>query len=313
MKDYLRNFLRGNSLILIVFLLVVLCISLLSLNLAIRENNRKIVLLDYQGEDINVSDYPIFNPSYQPIITADAASVLDKDSGKILFAKNSNLRFPLASTTKIMTTLVALDHLKLTDILTVKSSPPEGEIIGFEKGEQLSLESMLYAMMLPSANDAAVAIADNFPGGREAFVAEMNRKAAELGLLNTTFEDPIGLSPANQTTAEDLARLASYGLDNQEIKKIVSQKSRSITNISNTKTYSLENLNRLLGENGVNGVKTGYTEEAGQVLVISKQETINGKQRTIIAVVMKSQDRFSDMQSLLSSLEGNITYLQIHP
>lgn len=235
---------------------------------------------------------------------------MDADSKIVLYSKNPDLRFSPASTTKLMTSLVALDYFKPQDILTVKIASREGSIIGLKVGEKLTLENLIYAMLLPSANDAAYVIAQNHPQGYAKFIDSMNKKANELVLLNTHFGDPAGLlDNQNYTTAFDLARLASFAVANPLIKKIVATREKYITDATGNFIYRLENLNELLGIDGVNGVKTGYTEEAGQVLVTSKIE----EGRTIIIVIMGSEDRFLDTQKLLELVDNNLSFLSIHP
>jgi len=254
--------------------------------------------------------YPVFkSPIDASSVSAKAVVIMDKDSGVVLFAKNPNLSFSLASTTKIMTALVSLGHFKLNDVLTVQTANIEGVNVGFKVGERLSFESILYAMLLPSGNDAALAIAENYPGGKDAFIKKMNEKAKSLH-LNISFADSIGLEDSRDfTTPLDLARLAAAATDNQEFAKIVSTKTREITDITGINKYSLTNLNQLLGVQGVNGIKTGYTTEAGQVLVTSKKEG----EHTLIIVVMDSDDRFYDTKNLLDQISGNVNYLSIHP
>jgi D-alanyl-D-alanine carboxypeptidase (penicillin-binding protein 5/6) len=226
-----------------------------------------------------------------------------------LFAKNPELRFSPASTTKIMTALTALAYFKPSDILTVKTATSDGAVLGLQQGEKMTFENLLYALLLPSANDAALAISENYPGGESAFVNAMNENARKFNLFNTHYQDPAGLlDDGDYTTPVDLARLASVAIKNPEFVKIVSTKSRTIRDASGGgNVYALDNLNKLLGIDGVYGVKTGYTEEAGQVLVTSKLE--NG--HTIILIVMSSDDRFLDTQRLLDLVSGNISYLSI--
>jgi len=238
-------------------------------------------------------------------LTAGSAIVLDKDSQTVLYSKNANLRFSTASTAKIMTALTSLSAFKLDDIITVKSLT-EGSLVGFKVGEQVRFEDMLYGMLLPSGNDAALAIAENYPGGEKAFVAKMNENAQAFHLVNTHFADPAGLDDdGDYTTALDLARLASIASQNEEFAKIVSTKLNVITDITGKNSYLLHNLNVLLGIDGVNGIKTGFTDEAGGVLVTSKVE----KGHTLIIVVMKSDDRFADTEALLSLVSGNVQFI----
>lgn len=259
---------------------------------------------------ISGKQYPVFKVSITPDITAKAVVVMDNDSKALLFSRNPNLLFSMASTTKIMTALIALDYYKANDVLTIKTEKAEGVNVGFKVGEKLNFENILYAMLLPSGNDAALSLAQNYPGGEEAFVKKMNERARSLNLDNTNFADAIGLEDSKDyTTPLDLVRLASTALENETFAKIVATKTMEISDVTGENKYLLNNLNKLLGINGVNGIKTGYTDEAGQVLVTSKKEGIH----TIIIVVMDSEDRFSDTVKLLNLLSGNINYLSIHP
>ncbi|MBI2614044.1 MAG: D-alanyl-D-alanine carboxypeptidase [Candidatus Levybacteria bacterium] len=254
--------------------------------------------------------YPVFKSEINPDTTAKAVVVLDDESKVLLFSKNPNLLFSMASTTKIMTALVALDYYKMDDVLIIKTENVEGVNIGFKVGEKLNFVDVLYAMLLPSGNDAALALAKNYPGGEGEFVKKMNEKAKFLNLTNTNFADPIGLEDSRDyTTPLDLARLASAALENKIFSNVVGTRTIEISDISGENKYLLRNLNKLLGVSGVDGVKTGHTTEAGQVLVTSKKE---GSHRIII-VVMDSQDRFSDTEKLLNLISGNINYLSIHP
>jgi len=254
--------------------------------------------------------YPIIKTEFVPQISAKGAIIMDAQSKIVLYSKNPDIRFSTASTTKIMTAIVGLEHFNGTDILTVKNATSEGVVLGFFEGQTFSFESLLYAMLLPSANDAALAIADNYPGGVTAFVSKMNEKTKDFNLSNTHYGDASGLfDQQNYTTPFDLARLASFSVQNEKLKRTVSTKEKVITDATGTNVYYLNNLNKLLGIDGVTGIKTGYTEEAGQVLVTSKEE----KGKTIIIVVMGSEDRFADTQKLLNLVNNNLTYLPIHP
>lgn len=238
-------------------------------------------------------------------VSAQAYYVVDKASQVPLMAKNKDFRFSMASTTKIMTALVALDHFKNDDVLLVKRDDVEGAKAGLQIGQQFKFIDLLYAMLLPSANDAAVAIADNYPGGQTAFVEKMNEKARSYNLFQTHFADPAGLDDdGGYTTPVDLARLASISLDNSVLKEIVGTKKVIITSIGGTK-FALENLNKLLGYDNIDGIKTGYTEQAGEVLVTSK----TWDNHVIVTVVMKSDDRFGDTQKILGTLSPSLTYL----
>ncbi len=244
--------------------------------------------------------------AYLPDISAESAVIIDDTSKVVVYQKNPRLRFSMASTTKIMTALVGLEHYKLDDTLTTKTATVEGSAVGFRFGEQITFENALYGMLLPSGNDAALMIAENYPGGFAAFIQAMNNKAMQLGLKYTHYVDPAGLDDdGNYTTVTDLARLASYALKNKQFALVVSTKKIVLTDISGNRVYPVENLNKLLGEKGVTGIKTGFTEGAGEVLVTSKVE----KGHIFLIVVMKSTDRFADTQKLLTILSNNVTFV----
>ena len=254
--------------------------------------------------------YPILKRQYNPEISAKGAIIMDANSKIVLYSKNPNLRFSTASTAKLMTAVVGSQYFKMNDTLTVKTASVEGSALGLYQGETLSFENLLYAMLLPSANDAALAISQNYPGGKAAFVNKMNKMTKNFKLSNTHFGDPAGLfDREDYTTPFDLARLAAFSIQNKKIQSIVSTKEKVITDTTGGNVYYLNNLNQLLGIDGVNGIKTGYTQEAGQVLVTSKKEG----EDTLIIVVMGSEDRFLDTRVLLEMIRDNVTYLAIHP
>lgn len=257
--------------------------------------------------DYTIAAYPLSKQSITPFISAQSALVMEDASKVVIFSKNPGLRFSTASTAKVMTALVSLEFFAPDDVLTFSREKVEGTVVGFKKGETMRFSDLLYALLLPSGNDAAYTIADNYPGGTSAFVEKMNEKARSLYLLNTNYVDPAGLDDeGNYTTAYDLANLSSHAIKNPTLTNIFSTKRKVVTNANGTNTYELENLNKLLGTNGVSGIKTGFTEGAGGVLTTSKID--NG--HVFVIVVMKSQDRFLDTETLLSLLSNNITYFQ---
>lgn len=253
--------------------------------------------------------YPLVNEKLAlPQVSAKAAIVTDADSQVILFAKNDQLRFSMASTTKIMTALVALDYFTPEAILTVQSSQVEGSGLGLLPGEQFRFIDLLYAMLLPSANDAAITIAENYPGGLSVFVQKMNEKAASLHLSDTHFADPTGLDDdGDYTTVVDLARLGGHAMQNKTFAQVVGTTDRIITTSNGTRVIPLSNLNQLLGYHGVNGVKTGTTDGAGEVLVTSTH--IKG--HTYVIVIMNSTQRFVDTQKLLTFIENDVQYVDV--
>lgn len=248
--------------------------------------------------------YPKLEATHSALfISTPAYIVYDPEARVVIAEKNSRLRFTPASSAKIMTALVALESYKLDDILTVPSlATVEGSSMGLFEEEKISVQSLLYGLMLPSGNDAAFTLASNFKSGYSGFVEEMNKKAKALDMNNTRFVDPAGYDDANYTTAYDMARLGALALQNDSLRKVVSTKNIIVKDETGSITHNLTNLNELLGYNGVDGIKTGFTEEAGGVLVTS---LIHDHRRYII-VLFKSEDRFYDTRTIMNSIIDSI-------
>ncbi|MBO4913821.1 MAG: D-alanyl-D-alanine carboxypeptidase [Oscillospiraceae bacterium] len=188
---------------------------------------------------------------------------MDAESGRVLLSRGETVELPIASTTKIMTAIVALEQCRMDELVTVKREQlREGSSMYLYEGERLSLEELLYGLMLSSGNDAAECIAGSL-GGREDFVRAMNRKAFELGITHTAFTNPSGLDEkGHYSCALDMAMLMSYAMEQPAFARIVSTK----TACAGERT--LYNHNKLLGSlDGCTGGKTGYTGEAGRTLV----------------------------------------------
>lgn len=247
--------------------------------------------------------YPI-NTKHEtpPEITASSYLILDANSDVIMAAKNKNQRLKIASITKLMTALVALDIYKPTDILTVKNDFVDGAVIGLTKGEKISADSLMKALLIASANDAAQALADN---SSKPFVDLMNEEAKNIHMNNTIFSNPQGFDDGNNSsTVFDLAGLGSYALRYPYIREIVRTKSMVIQNAENI-SYALENVNILLGDHPeVLGMKTGFTAEAGECLL--SLHKINGHE--VIIVVLKSGDRFGETIQLSEWVKTNFTW-----
>lgn len=240
-----------------------------------------------------------------PVISATAALVKDVNSGELLYVKNPDKNVPIASTTKIMTALVALEYFKPEDVLTVVDSSIEGSSMGLKMGEQLSLRSLLYGLMLNSGNDAAFTIAANYPGGLPAFVKAMNNKGQEIGLLNTHFDNPAGFdSPNHYSSASDMAKIAQVAMDNTQLAWVVSTKEATVASADKNIIHPLKNLNKLLDQPGVLGVKTGTTPEARENLV----GLIERGDRKLLTVILGSNDRFGETQALINWVEENFTF-----
>jgi len=237
-----------------------------------------------------------------PEIRATAAVLMDGASGRVLYAKNPHLPLPQASTTKITTAVLALEKGRLSDVVRVSkeaAETPESSI-WLEEGEELTLEDLLYALMLRSANDAAAAIAEYIGGTQEGFVALMNQRAAELGARDTHYVNPHGLDdPNHYSSAYDLALLARYALTLPEFRRIVTTTERVIPWGGHPWNRVLYNRNRLLtGPDpypGAIGVKTGYTRRAGSCLVGAAERG----DLELIAVVLNSPDMYGEVKALL--------------
>ena len=227
-------------------------------------------------------------------VSAAHAILYEPATDTILFEKDKDVSAPMASTTKIMTAYVALKYGNLGDVVTISQDACgiEGSSIYMEPGEQLSLEQLLYALLLQSANDAAAAIALHVGGTVEHFVEMMNEEAGQLGLLNTHFENPHGLdSPGHFTTAYDLAKLTAIALENDIFSKIVKTTRHSIPKGNDGDVRVLINHNKLLRMyDGAVGVKTGFTKKSGRCLVGAAEQ--NGL--TLITVTLDAPSDWND-------------------
>ena len=237
----------------------------------------------------------VFLPLPAKALSAEKAYVLDGISGRVLYERNAQQRSLIASTTKIMTALVVCEQCNVLDRMQIPKEAVgiEGSSMYLRQGEVLSLQELLYGLMLSSGNDAAVALAIYCGGTVEGFAQMMNDKARVLGLKDTHFENPNGLdSPGHYSTARDLAVLAAYAMENPIFYKTVSAKSVTIGQ------RHLTNHNKLLWRvEGADGVKTGYTKAAGRILVSSA--TRQG--RRILAVTIQAPDDWNDHAALLET------------
>jgi len=247
---------------------------------------------------ILISFLPAF-ASGELYLSAKSAVLIDAHSGKVLYSYNENERLPMASTTKIMTAITALEECDIDDIVTVSVNAVgiEGSSVYLVKGEKLTLEQLLYALMLESANDAAVAIAIHVSGSIESFAGLMNKKAADLGLENTNFENPHGLYHENHyTTALELARISAYALKNDKFREIVSCTRKVIPLNGDYGSRVLINHNKMLKNyDGAIGVKTGYTKQCGRCLVSAAERD----DLTLVAVTLNAHDDWHDHTVML--------------
>lgn len=205
----------------------------------------------------------------EPKLNSREVVVIDRNSKRIIYGKQENKRVAMASTTKIMTAIVVIENANLEDEVTVsaKAAGIGGSRLGLKKDDKVSVKNLLYGLMLRSGNDAAVALAEFVGGSVEGFAEKMNEKAKKLNLQNTHFVTPHGLDdPEHYTTAYELALLTDYAMENEIFAKIVGTKNYTVT--INGYSKDLNNTNELLGYlDGVRGVKTGFTNNAGRCLV----------------------------------------------
>ena len=234
-------------------------------------------------------------------ISAKSAVVIDSASGRVLYEHNAYAKLPMASTTKIMTGLLACESEKLNK--TVKASAfasgTEGSSLWLKVGEKQTLENLVYGLMLKSGNDAAVAIAEFLGGNTDAFAILMNERARSIGALNTNFKNPHGLdNEEHYTTAYDLALIAREAMKNKKFRKIVATKTYSIPMEGEKWDRALKNHNKLLWRyEGCNGIKTGFTKRCGRCLVTSANR--NGME--IICVTLNAPDDWKDHVTLLDN------------
>jgi D-alanyl-D-alanine carboxypeptidase len=251
--------------------------------------------------------YPVnINEVFPPPLTASSIMIKDTDSMVSLYEKDPSLRLFPASTTKIMTALVALENFPLEQVLVVGNHPVEGNTIKLLAGEEMTVENLLNGLLIGSGNDAALVLAENFPGGLEGFVWAMNQKAKELKMENTHFTNPMGFDQGEHySTAEDLVRLAIFALKDPVISRIVSTSELTITDVSGAIAHPLKNTNELVGKlEGVKGVKTGWTENAGECLITF----IEREDRQVVMVVLGSKDRFGETKTLIDWVFNNFSW-----
>lgn len=267
--------------------------------------NRHLFSLQENHVKISINPIPQVNFQTYPLLTSYAAYVVDLPSFTPILELNVKERLFPASTVKVVTALVAMDVYKPDDVITVKRALDEGQVMGLQQGEKITVENLLYGMLVYSGNDAAYALADAY--GFDKYVTLMNKKAQALGMKDSYFTNPAGLDNASQhITAFDLALASRALLGNKFLRKIVAIKEITISDVDFQIFHKLTNVNKLLGEiQGIGGLKTGYTESAGENLVSFYKK--NGHE--YIIVVLKSQDRFEDTRNMVKWINENVTYL----
>ena len=240
-----------------------------------------------------------------PIISASGVVIIDMNTQTILFSKEPHRRLYPASLTKVMTALVALDYYDTNSIIRIDNgSLAVGAKAHLMMGDTLTAEDMLFALLIPSGNDAALTLAENYPGGYSAFLQQMNKKSEILGLVNTHFANVSGLdSYGHYTSASDMAIIAQHALDRPLIKKIVSTQKITLKSEKGF-VYPLVTTNELLGKPGILGVKTGWTPEAGECLVTYSDRD----DHPILISLLGSTDRFGETEKLIDWVYTNFIW-----
>lgn len=256
---------------------------------------------------LHINPLPVVTSFETPLITAEGAYIVEVDSFMPILKKNERTLFYPASTTKILTALVTQDLFSPDDVITVGNPLAEGQTMGLVQGEQITMENLMYGILVHSGNDAADALAQE--KGYRVFIDAMNTKAQELGMQDSRFTNPSGLHDSLQvTTPYDLSLAARALLQDPYLKKMVGTKEIVISDVNYTMFHTLRNVNVLLGEiQGLGGLKTGYTEESGQNLITFYRHLGHD----YIIVVMKSDDRFVDTRTLVDWIIRSVSYQEV--
>jgi D-alanyl-D-alanine carboxypeptidase len=251
----------------------------------------------------SISPTPYAQPKHtiiKPAVNSKAVAVYDPVTQTLIFGQNQDQELMMASTTKIMTALIALDTYRLDQPVTIyEEDGTIGQTMNLKKGEVISVNNLLFGTLVASGNDAALALALSYPdGGYTGFVKAMNQKAGRLGLTHTQYKNVSGLDEAGHyTSARDLATLAAYALQDPLFAKIVTTKTINVASVDGKIKHQLITTNQLLWKiPDLLGVKTGLTEGAGECLVSS----INRNNHQIVTVVLGSSNRFNDTQELIN-------------
>ena len=295
---------RFFHLVLVAFVFIVSCA------LALSSDGSSALSLGLSSPEKQMPSLPVLSEtSAFPVISAQASVAVDLASGIILYEKNPDNPLLPASTTKIITALVALDSYPLQRVVKVGRVGVEGQKMGLVSGEEIAVEDLLWGLLVYSANDAAEALAENYPGGRDAFIGAMNEKARELSLEHSVFSNPTGLDGnGHTTTARDLIRVSEIAMTNPVFADMVSTKERVVRSADGRVVHNLRNINALLGKvDGVMGVKTGWTQNARENLVTY----VERDGRKVMIALLGSQDRFGETQELIEWIFANYEWKKV--
>lgn len=255
--------------------------------------------------NINIKD--VYGENIQSLrVDARNAIAIDRESKTILFEQNGYELVPMASTTKILTALITIERGNLDEkfVVSKNASSVRGSTVGYKENEEITVRELLYGLMYRSGNDAAITLAEGIGGSVEGFAEIMNNYKTSLGILDSHFESPHGLDMTDHySSAYDLALLTAKGMEYEEFREIVGTKEISQSKYNFTRDYY--NINKILWKiPGANGVKTGYTGQAGKCLVSS----INYKGKDIIIVVLNCPDRWNVTEKIFNYIQETVAF-----
>ena len=307
-----NNIMKKKIKLILISVLTLLTVLSSTIVIFVSEKQNYVILQTSKQNVANSEGNENSNKIDNPELNARIALIYDRASGRIIYEKNGNKQTPMASTTKILTSIVILENADLKETVTIgsKAAGTGGSRLGLKKNDKITVNDLLYGLMLRSGNDAAVALALHVGGSIEGFADMMNKKAEELGLTNSHFVVPHGLdNEGHYTTAYELAKMADYALNIPKFKEIVSSKSATI--YINGYPKAINNTNNLLGSvSGVYGVKTGFTNGAGRCLVSSCKRG----ELDIITVIIganTNNQRTADTKELIEYAFNNFSLINI--
>lgn len=243
--------------------------------------------------------------------TAKAAIALDVDSNKVLYSKAENVPLPIASLTKIMTAVLAIENLPMNRVITVKlatirTNYKDEARMRLFSGEKITVNDLLHGVLIGSAADAAKVVAEQISGSQAAFVAKMNAKAQALGMKNTHYADCTGMSNYSTSTVHDLAVLCRYAMRKAKFREVVVKKSYYARAIGTRYGHLVKTTNLLLDEKAfkTQGIKTGTTDKAGQCLALQ----VNSSGKVLVSVVLGSKDRFAESKKMILWARSNYVW-----
>lgn len=249
-------------------------------------------------QNLNILVGPIRNSGFEePELLAKSIIILDQDSGRVLFAKDADTRLPMASITKIMTALVVLDKYENNLDMPIQVSSVAADTSGSQmylyKNETISVHNLLKGLLINSANDAATVFSTEIADDSASFVRSMNSKAYSLGLINTNYTNAVGFDDENHySTARDIVEITRVALNNKTFSDIVAVDKVKVYDETGRFSHTLDNTNKLVGQyQNVIGVKTGFTTDAGESLVVAAK---GDSGQRVIAVLLDSPDRFQE-------------------